>query len=513
VFMRFIHFVIAFMLLVVLPATAQKKLKLKQADVLKGGKINGERFDRLKGNIIFTQNNTTIYCDSAHFFKKKNSLDAFGHVRIEDGDSVTITSNRLSYDGNEKRAKLRSNVVFTKLAQATLYTDNLDFDRPRNEATYFNGGRLVDSINVLTSRKGYYNMNNNMASFKKDVDVKNPDYTMKSDSLQYNSKTKVIYFRSTTTVIKKDSSTVVYESPMYDTKSKKSELKQGVAESSDYKLEGKNYSLDDFRKIYRVRKDVVMTSKKENMIIYGQASDAYKLKGITKIYDHAYIAKVSDEGDTLFIRADTLVAIDNKDPQKKRLLAYHNVKIFKKDLQGVADSLEYRSADSTIFFYNHPVLWTQGNQMTADSIRILIRRNTIDKIYMVANAFVISKDTLKNFNQIKGRRMTAEFADKKIRRVVVEGNGESIYHALEEKDNSFIGLNKIICSNITIRFKDGKVNNLSFYVKPEASFIPPHELKDEDKTLQGFSWKEEERPQRKDVVTIVPADDTLKSLK
>jgi lipopolysaccharide export system protein LptA len=355
-------------------------------------------------------------------------------------------------------------------------------------------------------------MNNNMASFKKDVDVKNPDYTMKSDSLQYNSKTKIIYFRSTTTVIKKDSSTVVYESGMYDTRSKQSELKQGVAESSDYRLEGKKYSLDDFKKIYRVREDVVMTSKKENMVIYGQASDAYKLKGITKIYDHAYIAKISDEGDTLFIRADTLVAIDNKDPQKKRLLAYHNVKIFKKDLQGIADSLEYRSADSTIFFYNHPALWTQGNQMTADSIRILIRRNTIDKIYMVANAFVISKDTLKNFNQIKGRRMTAEFADKKIRRVVVEGNGESIYHALEEKDNSFIGLNKIICSNITIRFKDGKVSNLSFYVKPEASFIPPHELKDDDKTLRGFSWKEDERPQRKDVVTT-PTRDELKSLK
>jgi lipopolysaccharide export system protein LptA len=508
--MRFTRLVIFFVLVVSIPVLAQKKVKLKQADKLSGAVINGERCDRLQGAVIFVQNNTTIYCDSAHFYKKKNSIDAFGHVRIVDGDSVTITASKLSYDGNEKRAKLRENVVFTKLAQATLYTDYLDFDRPKNEAIYFNGGRLVDSINVLTSRKGYYNMNNNMASFKRNVNVKNPDYTMTSDSLQYNSRTKVIYFRTSTTVIKKDSSTLVYEGGQYDTRTRRSDLKSGIAESDEYKMEGKIYDLDDLKKIYKVRGNIVMTSKKENMIIYGQASDAYKEKGITKIYDHAYIAKISDEGDTLFIRADTLVAIDNKDPKKRRLLAYHNVKIFKKDLQGIADSLEYRSADSTIFFYKNPALWTQGNQMTADSIRILIKKNTIDKIYMVANAFVISKDTLKNFNQIKGRRMTADFAGKNIRRVVVEGNGESIYHALEEKDNSFIGLNKIICSNITIRFKDGKVRNLSFYIKPEANFIPPHELKEEDKTLPGFSWKEKERPSKKDVVSSAAETQEMK---
>ncbi len=100
--------------------------------------------------------------------------------------------------------------------------------------------------------------------------------------------------------------------------------------------------------------------------------------------------------------------------------------------------------------------------------------------------------------------MTAEFGSKKIKRVVVDGNGECIYNVLDEKDNSFIGLNKIICSNITIRFKDGKAKNISFYVKPDGGLIPPHKLKEEDKTLQGFSWKEEQRPARVDVVNYSP---------
>ena len=481
-------------------AFAQKKVQLKQADRLRGkGGSGDDRFDRLLGNVILTQNKTTIYCDSAYLFKKRNFVEAFGKVRITEGDSVTITGRKLEYDGDTKKAKFRNNVVFTKLATTTLYTDYLDFDRPTNVAYYFNGGRLVDSINVLTSNKGYYNVNTNMASFKKNVHVKNPDYVMTSDSLQYNSGTKIIYFRAPTTVIDSDSSTFVYNDGLYDTKTRRSDLKLGVAESSEYTLEGEDFEIDDIRQIYKVRNSVRMISKEENLIIYGQAADYYKATGITKVFNQAYLAKVDANYDTLFMSADTLVSIDDKDPKKKRLLAYNTVKIFKSDLQGLADSVEYRSIDSTIYFYQNPVLWSEGNQMTADSIRMLIRNNTIDKIFMNVNSFVISTDTLLNFNQIKGRKMTANFLDRKINRVVVEGNGEAIYYILEEDESASSGLNRIICSNITIRFRDGKVNNLSFYTQPEGRVIPPHEITEEDIRLKGFTWKAKEKPTKADV--------------
>lgn len=487
------------------PVLAQKKVQLKKADQLKRGRAaDDERFDRLLGNVVLAQNETTIYCDSAHLFRKRNYVEAFGHVRILEGDSVTITGRKLEYDGNIKKAKLRNNVVFTKLATATLYTDNLDYERPQNLAYYFNGGRLVDSINVLTSRKGYYDVTSNMASFKRDVKVTNPDYTMTSDSLQYNSRTKILYFRTPTTVVDRDSAVFVYNDGQYDTKTKRSDLRSGSGESTDYKIESNDYQLDDIRKVYKLRGNVVMTSKKENLIIYGQSADYFKAKGISKVFNNAYVAKVTDNNDTLFISADTLVSIESEDPAKKRLLAYNNVKIYRKDLQGLADSLEYRSADSTIYFYKDPILWSEGNQMTADSISMLIKNNTIDRIFMNVNSFVISRDTILNFNQIKGRKMTAEFRNQNIHRVIVEGNGESLYFALEEKKKDSVanamGMNKIICSNITIRFKEGKVDNFSFYVRPDASFIPPHELKDEDKQLKGFSWREKEKPTRKDVV-------------
>lgn len=492
--------VFALLLMASSAAEAQKRVKLKKADEARRGRINGERYERLLGNVVFVQNQTTIYCDSAHFYKSKNSIEAYGKVHIVEGDSVDITGARLEYSGDTKLAKLRKNVVFTKLGQATLYTDNLDYSRPKNLAYYFNGGKLVDSANVLTSSKGYYLVNRDLASFKKNVKVVNPDYTMTADSLQYNSRTKVINFVTETTVVNKDSSVLVYKEGVYNTRTKRSDIKSGTGESVDYMIVGDNYDYNGITQVGKVRGNVVMTSKKENLKIYGQASDYFKATGITKVYNNAYMAKVTDDNDTLFMSADTLISIDDKDPAKDRLLAYNNVKIYKTDMQGKADSLEYRAADSTIYFYKDPVLWSEGNQMTADSISMLIEKNTISKVYLVVNSFVISQDTLLNFNQIKGRRITAELANSKINKVFVAGNGESIFYALDDGNKSLLGVNRILCSNITIRFKEGRVNNMSFYVKPDAKFIPPHELEKGDKTLKGFSWKGKEKPQRTDVV-------------
>ena len=319
-------------LLITTGSFAQRKVKLKHADSLTGSIRDGERFDRLIGNVVFIQNTTTIYCDSAHFFKSKNRIEAFGKVHIIEGDSVDVTSQALTYDGNKKIAYLRKKVVFTKLGIATLYTDFLDYDRQKNEARYFNGGKLVDTTNVLTSKKGYYDVPTNLASFKSDVVGVNPDYTLTSDTLQYNSKTKIIYFKDETTIKDKEGAIAVYKSGFYNTNKKLSALNLGEIETVEYKIKGDEYFIDDASKHYKAKGKVVMTSKEENMLIFGDDSFYNKKTGVSKVYGNAYVAKIDDDLDTLFIAADTLVAIESKDPNKKRLLAYNKVKIFKKDL-------------------------------------------------------------------------------------------------------------------------------------------------------------------------------------
>lgn len=501
--------------LVALSAIAQRKVKLKQAETLRGSMQDGSRVDWVIGNVIFKQNETTIYCDSAIFNRSKNTIEAFGRVRIEDGDSVRVTASHLTYDGNKKMAFLRRNVVFTKLATATLYTDFLDYDRANSKASYFNRGKLVDSTNTLTSEKGYYNLRTNLASFKTDVVAVNKDNTLKSDTLQYHSRTKVIFFRAHTEVRDKNDRVGYYEEGFYDTRSKTSDLAKGDFETPKYKLRGTTLYLDDIKQYYRAVGNVVMTSKEENMLIYGDDAVYDKKNLKSKVHGHAYVARVDDNLDTLFISADTLVSIDSDNPARKRLLAYRNVRVFKNDLQGRADSLAYVASDSTLYFYGDPVLWTEGNQMTADSISVLLVKKKINRIYMVSSAFVASTDSLKNFNQIKGRIMTAYFDDKNIHHVVVQGNGESIYFALQEiedkiNDSTTVhlsivsGMNKIICSNMKINFKAGKIHDISFYVKPDASFIPPQELKPEESVLRGFRWRAADRPTRETVVSPKP---------
>lgn len=498
------------LILVGFTAFAQKTIKLKHADSSVGRTVNGERQDWLIGNVVFVQNQTTIYCDSAKRNKKENSLQAFGNIKIVD-DSVTVTAQSLMYDGNKRIAKLRNNVVFNKLNTATLYTDFLDFDRARNQAKYFNGGKLVDSTNTLTSRKGYYDTRSNMASFKTDVvGVSNDSTRLTSDTLQYQTKTKVVYFRDKTLVTDKEGKLATYTSGFYDTQSKFSTISRGTIETQSYIMRGENYQLDDKKLFYRATGNVVMTSKEENMTIYGEHGIYNKAKGYSKVFGKSYVAKVESAGDTLFLTADTLVSIESKDPKKKRLLAYYNVKIFKKNMQGIADSLAYVSADSLLHFYGKPALWNEENQMTADTIRIRMRKNNIDKIFMISNSFVASQDSLKNFNQIKGRLMTTHFRGQKIHHVDVSGNGQSLYFATEEKEITdsvviakiifLTGLNKIECSNMKINFVDGKVNNITFLKNPDASFIPPHEIKNSDRTLTGFIWRGSDRPKRNDVV-------------
>ncbi|MCB0854553.1 MAG: Organic solvent tolerance protein OstA, partial [Bacteroidetes bacterium] len=203
-----------------------------------------------------------------------------------------------------------------------------------------------------------------------------------------------------------------------------------------------------------------------------------------------------DSKDTLYLTADTLVSIDSEEDINKRLLAYSNVKIFKTDLKGVCDSISYFVSDSIMFLYGKPALWSGENQMTADTIDMVIRNKSMNKIDLYPDAFVVTLDSAQYFNQIKGRSMEAFFKDDELSKVNVYGNGESIFFMRDEKTRKLIGMNKIICSDIILKFDDRKLTDASFLVKPEGDFIPPHELKESDTKLNGFTWRGGERPKK-----------------
>ncbi|UOQ76220.1 hypothetical protein MUN84_16750 [Hymenobacter sp. 5516J-16] len=170
--------------------------------------------------------------------------------------------------------------------------------------------------------------------------------------------------------------------------------------------------------------------------------------------------------------------------------------IFRADLQGRCDSLTYDRQDSVIYLSHDPVLWNNKNQLTADSMQIQQRKGQIDQMRLYGHAFSIGQDTLLNFNQVKGRYMVAYFRDKSIKKIDVLGNAESLYYALEG-DTAVSGVNKSVSATMALRFADSKLQTISFLTNPEASFIPPNELKPEDAKLKDFRWRPKERPTRR----------------
>jgi lipopolysaccharide export system protein LptA len=479
---------------------AQNKIKLEPgAGQLQGFKKDGVSYTSVKDNVEFTHKGTRFYCDSAIIAKKTNYLEAYGHVKIIDGDSITIVADRLFYDGNTRIARMRSNVVLTQHGRMQIFTDFLDYDRNTSIATYFNKGKIVDTTNVLTSTKGYYSTRSNIASFKTNVVGKNDDYTMESDTLVYSTKTGIVYFVAPTELTASDGDIFHHEGGQYNSKRKRSEYEIGTVETPDYYLKGNNMRLDDIRGLYNISGNVLMISKKDDIFITGEQSIYDKKKSITKVFENALLQMVINK-DTLFLKADTLISIDSKDNESKRLLAYHNVRIYKSNLQAATDSLAYSVADSIMYFYGNPVLWTDGNQLTADSVNMVIRNESINVLNMNNKAFVITQDSAKNHNQIKGRNMVAHFDANELKIVNVYGNGESIFFMYDEVTKLLMGMNKIICSDITLVFEDKILKDASFLVNPEGDFIPPHELTETHKTLNGFVWYGDLRPALTDFV-------------
>ena len=223
-------------------------------------------------------------------------------------------------------------------------------------------------------------------------------------------------------------------------------------------------------------------------------------KFYTKVWGNGLMKSIVDK-DTFFLKADTLISINDSVRKNRKLTAIKHVKIFKSDLQGKCDSLVYNLIDSTINFFRDPVLWADKSQMNGDSIKIQMAKNKIDKLYLRVNSFIISRDSIDNYNQIKGKKITAYFKENKIQKVDVNGNGESIYFATEN-DTTLVGMNKVICSNMFMHFKENKLQTISFITKPDALFVPPHEILEPDTRLKGFRWRTGEKPIRKEMVSF-----------
>jgi lipopolysaccharide export system protein LptA len=482
------------------PLSAQKptKIKIVDADQLKFDKRLGENIQRLIGNVILQQDSTFLYCDSAHVNEVTNSFIGFGNVHIKASDTLNIYSELLNYKGNIKVAELEKNVRLVD-NDAVLTTDYLWYDRKSKIAYYLTGGKIEDSTNTLTSTRGYYYTDQQEAYFKDSVILVNPDYMMITDTMLYDTENEISTFLGPTRIIS-DDNLIYCERGWYDTKNNRSHFrKNAYFQTKEQKMEADSLFYDRSIDFGRAYNNITLTDTIQDMIINGNYGEFRRSSGYSYVTDSA-TAVMIDASDSLFLHADTLYIKFDSLQEVETLFAYYGAKFFRKDLQGKCDSLVYGIADSTIFLYTDPVLWSDENQLTADSVRIAFANSQVDSLALLGSAFIIAMDdtiSRNTFNQIKGKTMVGYFKDNEMVKVMIFGNAESVFYVRED-DGALMGINKTFSSDMNIYLKDNDIQGITSITDVDAHMYPVSEFPEEEKRLKNFRWIEGERPLNKE---------------
>lgn len=222
----------------------------------------------------------------------------------------------------------------------------------------------------------------------------------------------------------------------------------------------------------------------------GTTNGSKETKG-TKNAPVKAISKAAVKDSIPFNPADTITT--------RSIKAYHNVKVYKSNMQARADSLFYTTSDSTLRWYGKPILWAEGSQQTGDTIYLRLKDKQLNTSQVIGNAFMVNVNLdSARFNQIKGKQITGFFLNGSLNRMFVDGNAESVYYN-REKDSIYTEMNQTVSSRIKIIFKDKEISEILTIKDTEGLRVPIKELK-EDVYLTGFIWKPELRPLSKNEV-------------
>ncbi len=479
----------------------QTLIYLERSDLIKFDNENLPDIQVLVGDVVLRHDDIYLYCDSAHMNQANNSFIAFGNIKIEQGDSIEIYSKNLNYDGNTRIAELHRDVKMIN-GEVTLYTDTLIYDRTKNLGYYRCGGKLVDSLNTLVSEHGYYHADTKIAEFKYDIIGENNKSTLESDTLIYNTETKIATILGPTYIYHSDSTIIYSELGWYNSINDKSQLLKTplINHGEGKQLKGDTIFYDKLMGIGEAFHNVELIDSLKKTRLYGHYG-YYKEDGeIGLVTDSAMMIEYSQK-DTTYIHGDTLFSFAHGD-NEKMVLAYHNVRLYNNTFQSVCDSLTFFSGDSILHLMQMPIIWNEEQQITGDTIHIYPKNGEIDRIHIVNNAIMIQEEDTIHYNQVAGKEIMAYIVNEELDMVQISSNVESIFYPNDQGE--LIGLNTIKSSYMTIYFLEGKLERFNVYPSPTAVMYPMSQIKKNLLYLPNFTWQIDIRPISKEDIFRQP---------
>lgn len=479
------------------------KVYLLHSDVLKFNKELNPDAQILVGNVKFRHDSVYMDCDSAYFYEAKNSFEAFGNIKMQQGDTLFIYGDWLFYDGNSQIAMLRENVRMIN-RETVLTTDSFNYDRVFNLGYFFDGGTLTDADNVLTSDWGEYSPATKDAVFNYDVKLVNPKFTLTSDTLRYNSQTKIANIVGPSEIVS-EANHIYSELGFYNTVTGKANLlNRSVLTNGAKKLVGDSLFYDRNLGYGEAFRDVVMTDTENKSILTGEYGYYNELRGDALVTDSAVAINYSQNNDSLYMHGDTLKMVTyniNTDSVYRKMFVYYKVRIYKSDMQGVCDSLVFNSQDSCMTMYRDPIVWNGSQQLFGEEIRAYMNDSTIDWAHIVNQAMSIEKIDSVHYNQVSGKEMKAYFKNGDLNNLDVIGNVRVGYYPMDS-DSSLISFVSAETSLMNLYLKQRKVEKIKMSPQTDGTTYPLLQIPVDKLYLPSFAWFDYIRPLDKNDIFV-----------
>jgi lipopolysaccharide export system protein LptA len=455
----------------------------------------------------------TMWCDQAIHYSAQDFIEAYGNVKINQGDTINMSSKYVEYSGKTQLAFASGDVIL-KDPTSTITSDTLYFDRIKQQAFYRNKGKVVrDSSGTITSKIGRYYMEIQKYQFVDSVKLVNPEYVIDSDRLDFFSESGHAYLFGPTTITG-ETSKIYCERGFYDTNNDVGYfLKNSRINYDDRIIIGDSLYFDRNKSFASATNNIKITDTINKAIIKGHYAEVFREKDSVFITKRA-LAITVQENDSIYIHSDTLMVTGK--PEHRMTRAYYNAKIYKSDLSGKADSIHVDHKKGLTQLINlkrftnqdafaikrHPILWNMSNQMTGDSIHLIsnVETEQLDSLKVFDNAFLISKDTVagsNGFDQIKGQKLIGLFKDNELHTVDIIKNAEKIYYSYNEKQE-LVGIDKSKSGRIHIKLSNSTIDEMRLLQQVDGSIYPEEDFPKNESKLKGFTWRDDERPKSVD---------------
>ena len=463
-----------------------------------------------RGKVQFRHKGGILTCDSAYFNEQSNSFEAFGHVFMKQGDTLTLKSEWAWYDGNDDRAEARRNVVLTH-RKSKLFCDSLDYDRMYGIAYFFDGGKLIDKGSTLTSDWGQYNTETREAVFYYKVRLKNDNMTMYSDTLYYDTRTSMAHIVGDYTsddnvvgpsMIVNQGNVVHTTDGYYNTSTEESVLLgRSTLDNEDKTITADSLFSDSKNKIDEGFGNVVYVDKKNKNQFVGNHVYYDENLGYGFATDSAVVMDFSQNNDTLYVHADSIKLYTyniDTDSVYRVMHGFHKVRAYRSDIQAVCDSLVFNSKDSCLTLYKDPIVWNMGRQVLGEVMHAYMRDSTIRYADVVGQAMSIERMDSTHYNQLAAKEMQVYFQEGKARETWAVGNVQAVYYPIDDADTTIIGLNFLETDTMKMYLSPERKLEKIWASKSTGTMYPITQIPPDRLRLPAFAWFEHIRPKNKE---------------